>query len=106
MRHRDRRTSEFRAEAGRRSFAAGQRAETRYAQMLRGVARAVGHIVDVHEAGRESELERMLRGYAEILRPWARTTATRMLQDVMRRDRSAWQSLGKQMGRALHREIE
>lgn len=99
----DRRAPETRAE--RATFAAGRRAESQYARMLRGVARAVGHLVDAHEPGAESTLEHMLRHYAEVLRPWARATAERMLGDVMRRDERVWRSLSREMGRALHEEI-
>jgi SPP1 gp7 family putative phage head morphogenesis protein len=47
----------------------------------------------------------MLRRYAEILEPWARVVAARMIQDVSARDAAAWSAHGKLLGRALKQEI-
>jgi SPP1 gp7 family putative phage head morphogenesis protein len=94
--------------AERRTFAAARRAEAQYARQLRGVARAVQHLVIVmgDDPDRASELEQALRNYSDVLRPWARVAAERMLADVMRRDEAVWKQLGKEMGRALREEIQ
>jgi SPP1 gp7 family putative phage head morphogenesis protein len=99
----DRSSRETRAQ--RRTFAAGRAAETSYRRSLRRAARAIGDLVRSHVPGSEQELVQSLRDYAQALRPWARATAARMLQDVSRRDETAWAEIGKQMRRALREEI-
>lgn len=47
-----------------------------------------------------------LRKYAETLTPWARSVAARMVTEVARRDATAWAEHGRELGRALRREIE
>src|SRR5208282_2787509 len=103
----DRAPRETRSE--KRTFAAGRKAEHQYARNLRSVARQIGEIARAfhgsEDPGAVSKMEQMLRGYSEILRPWARVQGERMLHDVSRRDEAVWHSLGKQMGRALREEI-
>lgn len=92
----------------RRTWARVRRAETTYGRALRRVARAVGDLVrafDPEDAAQQSLMRRALERYAEMLRPWAAATASRMIADVSRRDEAVWASLAKQMGRALRREI-
>lgn len=94
----------------RERFLAGRRAETQYAARLRQVANQVGEIVrgiapdgilaDV------STLTTVLNHYADLLRPWAQSVASRMIADVSRRDSAAWEKHGKMIGRALRAEID
>jgi SPP1 gp7 family putative phage head morphogenesis protein len=97
--------------AQRARFAQAYRAERQYAVQLRQIARQVGHIVngtfnpdDPTDPG-WAEIERALLGYADLITPWANATAARMLADVSRRDATAWTRLGREISRALHREI-
>jgi SPP1 gp7 family putative phage head morphogenesis protein len=93
----------------RATFEKVRRAETAFAQGLRGIARHIGHMVRGFAPGdieQMSLLERLLRRYSAIIEPWAQTHATRMLTDVARRDASVWATLSKQMSRALRTEIE
>ncbi len=87
------------------TFAAGRRAQIQYARRLREVASQIGSIARAHEPGQEREIELMLRDYADLIGPWARSTARRALQDVMRRDERAWVALGRDMERELRDEI-
>jgi SPP1 gp7 family putative phage head morphogenesis protein len=93
----------------RKAFAAVRRAEAEYARQLRKVARHVGHIiagVPVTDSARVPELQRALNKYAEAITPWATAVATRMIEDVSRRDKNAWAKYSADMSRALKVEIE
>jgi SPP1 gp7 family putative phage head morphogenesis protein len=93
----------------RERFLAGRKAEKVYSRQLKQVARQIGHIVEgmapkgvVSDIGR---LTQMLHRYAEVLEPWAESVASRMIEDVSRRDAAAWEAHGKAIGAALKQEI-
>jgi SPP1 gp7 family putative phage head morphogenesis protein len=93
----------------RERFLAGRKAETQYGIQLRRVARHIGDIIrGVSPQGELFEADRiidMLHRYADLLAPWARTVAARMLADVSERDARAWRAHGREIGRALRQEI-
>jgi SPP1 gp7 family putative phage head morphogenesis protein len=99
----------FRREA-RERFLAGRNAEKQYARQLRQVAKQVGDIVNGLApdgiVGNVSELVGALNHYADLLQPWAKAVASRMIADVSRRDAAAWEKHGKLIGQALRREID
>jgi SPP1 gp7 family putative phage head morphogenesis protein len=108
-----RRTREERAARSR--FARVRRAEAEYARNLRRIAHHVGDIVrgfipglaqEQQPPGLLRQLQDALRGYARLITPWAQTAAERMLAEIARRDRIAWEEHGKLIGRLLRREIE
>jgi SPP1 gp7 family putative phage head morphogenesis protein len=96
--------------AERRGFEQVRRAESAYGRGLRSLARMLGDIVngfgDDLSPDRVSELERMLSSYADLITPWARTQAARMLADVSRRDEAVWNRLSRTMVRELRTEIQ
>jgi SPP1 gp7 family putative phage head morphogenesis protein len=90
------------------NFAKARRAEHQYGLQLRKIARHVADLVggfDFGEPAVTDLVDRALRRYSEVLRPWAESVGKRMLADVGQRDAMAWAELSKQMGRALRREI-
>ena len=94
------------------AFMQARRAELGYARQLRSVARNVGQFISSlfpkGEPGSPdalATLHRVLRGYAEVLRPWAAASAARMIADVSRRDLNAWRRHGEHMSRALYHEV-
>jgi SPP1 gp7 family putative phage head morphogenesis protein len=96
----------------RERFLAGRKAETQYGIRLRQVAKHIGDMVrgiapqgELFDLADASRIVDMLRRYAEILEPWARVVAARMIQDVSARDAAAWSAHGKLIGRALKQEI-
>jgi SPP1 gp7 family putative phage head morphogenesis protein len=82
------------------------------------VAKAVGDLVagwaggagpgeerqEAHSA-HLTELSATLRRYADVLLPWARKVAERMILDVAKRDEQAWIKMSASMGRELAKEI-
>jgi len=90
-------------------FGRARQAESGYAAQLRQVARVVGEIVRGFAPTGTLEdffqLRQMLMAYGELLTPWARAVAGRMLGEVARKDAQAWAQHGQRMGRALAKEI-
>jgi SPP1 gp7 family putative phage head morphogenesis protein len=91
-------------------FQKSRRAEIDYARKLRSIARQVGVIVSgfapdgvVHD---QPMLVGALNRYAEMITPWAKAVASRMLYDIQRRDETMWKEMGDEIGRNLKREIE
>ena len=92
----------------RRTFANAHKAETRYARNLRTIAKHCGDLARFWSPDDPATAHWVigaLRRYAEELWPWAAATAERMLADVARRDEAAWARVGRNMGRALRKEI-
>ena len=93
----------------RRRFAHSRRAEQTYASQLRQIARQVGMLVKgyapdgivIDSVG----LRRALHDYADLIAPWARRVAERMINEVGNRDLQGWESLGAQIGRNLRLEL-
>lgn len=92
----------------RERFARARMAEREYGIQLRAIARHVGHIIegfppdDPHAV---YQVTSVLENYANILRPWARRAAKRMLDDVARRDEAAWNAHAREMSRHLREEL-
>lgn len=92
----------------REAFARVRRAERQYAAKLRKVARHVGDIIREHDAfadGGMAEIKRVLDKYAEVITPWAKAAAARMIADVGRRDEKAWEANSRAIGRSLRGEV-
>lgn len=53
-----------------------------------------------------SAIEAALDRYAKALTPWAQATGARMLAEVNRRDKTAWERHSRMMSAALRREIQ
>lgn len=98
--------------ATRELWIRSRKATKQYERLLKGVAYQVGSIVSgiapngVVDETNSSALHETLRAYAELLRPWAVLTASRMIAEVGQRDKNAWLSMGKEIGRSLNKEIE
>lgn len=84
-------------------------AEKQYGRQLVGVARQVGLLlrgfVTKHGVENLPALVHSLENYSDILDPWARATARRMIAEVERRDANAWNTTAAEIGQNLRREI-
>ncbi len=91
-------------------FQKSRRAEADYARKLRSVARHVGEIVrGFAPEGKVADLRGLmaaLEKYADLITPWARAVASRMLEDIRSRDEAMWAETGREIGRDLKREVE
>lgn len=95
-------------------FKPSKAAEASFGRALRQVGRASGHIVDAHVDGSkligEKEMRAALAAYSKLLTPWARRQAAKMLEQVSKSNRTAYQKAAnaqlqeknaKEMGRLL-----
>lgn len=99
-----------RAEPSAKSaFVRARKAEVQYARQLRKVARHIGDLVmglfDAEDPASAGIVERALRRYATTIEGWASSVGGRMVAEVAARDRKAWMSVSREMGKAVHREI-
>jgi uncharacterized protein with gpF-like domain len=90
-----------------------RRQEAFFARQLRKIAGHVGEIIKAWSLDNGGgldpravpRLEAQLAKYAEVVRPWARATAGRMLAEVAARDRQTWAEHAGEMSAALKREL-
>lgn len=95
--------------AGEKSFVQARKAERYYGAQLRKIARHIGELVNASVPGNMLEagvLADRLRRYAELLKPWAESVASRMIADVGRRDREVWLARAGEMARGLRQELD
>lgn len=94
----------------RRHFLKVRRADVQYGVQLARVSRAILDLIrGMSPDATNADLMRLadsLDLYSDVLHPWARKVAGKMLEDVARRDERAWADLGEQMGLHLRRAIE
>lgn len=86
--------------------------EGRYAVDLRRVARQIGMIVKgwapddaTFDMSKVPGLQHALEQYSRVIRPWAESTAGRILAEIAIKERRAWARHAEEMSRALHLEI-
>ena len=85
-----------------------RRAETSFGVQLRKVAKHISDIVkgfDVSDMAGQVFLQAALRDYAQLIGPWARSVANRMIAEVDARDKAAWAKVASIMGLELSAEI-
>jgi SPP1 gp7 family putative phage head morphogenesis protein len=96
-------------EKERQRFARSKLAEGQYARQLQMVARQIDALVRGLQPDDEAGLAVLnatLRRYADVLRPWARSAARIMLENVLRKDLRNWRQQTRQFSAALRQEIE
>jgi SPP1 gp7 family putative phage head morphogenesis protein len=92
----------------RAAFAKIRNSERYYGAQLRKIANAIETLVNGMQPDNAADLDtlqRILERYSDLLRPWARSVARRMLADVERRDRTAWIKYSRFMGVTLRHEL-
>jgi SPP1 gp7 family putative phage head morphogenesis protein len=90
-------------------FANARRAENEYRRHLQRIVRHIedmlrGIVDDSPESWRR--VEDLLRQYAALLDPWARAVATRMIEEVARKDANAYFARAREMGVEIRHLIE
>ncbi len=93
----------------RQAFAKVRLADRYYGTQLRKIAKTVGDLVGAfhpEDPAQLAEMRALLGKYSDLIRPWSRAVAKRMLADVSRRDARAWALHARTMGQELQREIE
>lgn len=91
------------------NFEPSRGAEAEFYRQLRKVAQATGHIIEQYTDGalitNNRELLATLRRYSESLTPWATRQAAKMLEQVQRSNKRAYQNKSKAIGTALRRGV-
>lgn len=90
-------------------FDPSKKAERDFYRALKRVAQASGHIVDQHtEDGRlvgESEMQRRLEDYSRKLGPWARRQSAKLIEQVQKSNKRAYEAKSKAIGVALKADV-
>ncbi len=86
-------------------FKPSSTAEREFYKSLRKIAAASGHIVETHTDGvkliNEKAMQIKLKNYSEAIEPWAIKQSTKMLEQVQKSNKRAYQNKSKAMGKAL-----
>lgn len=93
----------------RSKFLMARAAESNYNSRLRQVAKQIDLIVkglSPDGVVKDDQIINTLKGYADLLLPWATTVARYMVADVSRRNAMSWRKHGDEMGKALRVELE
>lgn len=96
----------------RGKFKASSEAERKFAQSLKKVARASAHVVEQHvgEDGvtlhRTKEMNDALESYSKKIEPWARSQSAKMLQQVQKSNKRAYQNKSKALSAGITLEAE
>lgn len=89
------------------SFKPSRSAESEFSRSLRKVAKISGHIVDAHVDGIKisGDMMRELENYSKVITPWATRQSAKLLEKVMRANKTAYTKNSKSIGIALRMGI-
>lgn len=84
-------------------------AEKQFYTALRKVAKVSGHIVEAHVEGttlkNEKQMLEALQRYSELIGPWATRQSAKLLTQVQKSNKRAYQSKAKTIGKTLEKEL-
>lgn len=87
-------------------FKPSSAAERAFNKALKKVARVAGHIVESHVDGaklRNSvQMQKALEEYSKLITPWAQTQSAKLLNQVQKSNKLAYQNKSKAIGLALN----
>lgn len=92
-----------------RAYKRARIVEAKFARQLRKVAQVVQDLIngfDPTDPNIAEILTVQLEAYANLLDPWARSVAGRMIAEVNSRDYQGWKEASARIGRNLRREID
>jgi len=90
-------------------FKPNESAERQFAKALRKVASQAANVVEMHVDGvtlrDERNMMKVLSEYSEMLGPWARSQAARMLERVAKKNKTAWGKRSKEIRKGLQTTV-
>lgn len=90
-------------------FKPSSAAERKFYSSLRKVAQASGHIVESHIDGaslkNEKAMQKALNEYADLITPWARRQSAKLLDQVQKSNKRAYQNKSKLIGGLLKLDV-
>lgn len=93
----------------KKDFKPNEAAERRFAKALKAVAARAGHIVELHVDGStlrdEGTMVETLMRYSEALGPWARRQSEKMIEQVAKKNKNAWQKRSKEIHAVLQTTV-
>ena len=96
--------------AAMQRFKAAKRIENDYLKSLRQVARQVDNIVrgmaPKGQLKNPRELAKMLQQYSQLITPWARQLAEKLVKEISASNAQAWSTVGNEVGKTFKRELE
>lgn len=97
-------------QAAMQRFKAAKRIENDYLKSLRQVARQVDNIVrgmaPKGQLKNPRELAKMLQQYSQLITPWARELAEKLVKQISASNAQAWATVGNDVGKSFKRELE
>jgi len=90
-------------------FRKARNLENRYARELRAVAKTIGKIVGGFPVGTTESarlINKALAQYAELLKPWAKSVAGRLIAQLDEQDKKTWAKHTKDLSEALRNELD
>lgn len=90
-------------------FRAVKRMENDYLRSLNQLVKQIDSIVkglSPRGVPKPTEIQRMLTQYSQLISPWAKELANKMLDEVNAKNLLAWNTLGNDVGRSLRKELE
>lgn len=89
------------------AFRSSQAAEREYATALRNVAREVRRIVSeaANDPAKAAQVQKALEAYSDLLTPWAKSVATKMLKRADLKSEKAFAQVVKAVGQELRAEL-
>lgn len=86
-------------------FKPSRKAEAAFARALKKVARVAGHIVENHVVDgklvNERQMQKALNDYSTLITPWARRQSAKLIEQVQKSNKRAYQSKSKTIGKLL-----
>lgn len=96
-------------EQSKSKFKASSNAEREFYRALKKVAQNSGHILEAYTEGASitdmKKMTKALEDYSKQIEPWATRQAMKLLEQVSRSNRRAYQKNSKAMGRALREGV-
>jgi SPP1 gp7 family putative phage head morphogenesis protein len=87
------------------NFTPNKSAERDFMRALKKVARVSGHIVEAHVDGTslkdERAMQKALKDYSDLISPWAHRQSVKLLEQVQKSNKRAYQAKSKAIGVAL-----
>lgn len=91
------------------NFKPSTTAERNFLRGLKKVARVSGHIVEAHVDGvkisDDPQMQKALQDYSKLIEPWATRQSKKLLEQVQRSNKRAYQNKSKAIGKALQTDF-
>lgn len=103
------RSLSFDAKTVKGNFKPSSKAEADFNRALKKVARVAGHIIESHTEGvtitRANDMQKALQDYAKLIGPWAERQSAKLLNQVQKSNKRAYQRKSTAIATALNHNV-